>query len=261
MGADFIPTQGPGAVLVVDWTYSFPNPASAAAAVALTNTSIEWSLTCTEAGVTLVGPSSTNIAFAAGQARYDGTTELLVRATPDTPGLQKLPCRLQGEAGRGSQTLHATGFSDFEPSVAFTGNLTFTTPTPQRMAGPQKQIPYAIEIVNEGNARVIVRWELVDAPGGRWNILLPDRVTVDPGQSTTAIVTVLTPFDNGYNKGATEFQVRANPAAAEDPNLLGPTTDLILKAQVKGWYVPGPSPAVLLAGLALLGLTVRRRME
>lgn len=255
-GETAIPIHHAG-VLAVPWTYTFPNAAAASAAVALGNTTLVWMLGCAEGQVAIVGPASTPIQFTPGSTSYTGTARLSIQATPDTPGLRELACRIEGVAGGSVQTLQATDANDFAMDVAWNGEVTFSS-VATRQAGPQKQIPYPIEVTNAGNSRVLVSWEALDDPGGRWNILVPEPLTLDAGQTATAIATVATPYDNGYNKDSGTFQIRAVVTSPSDPDLVLASQEIPLGATVRGWYVPGPSPLLAFAALALAGILARR---
>ena len=242
-------------VILVPWTYTFPNPGAAAAAFALGSTTISWVLGCAEGQVAIVGPSETTITFAAGTTDYSGTASLSIQATADTPGLRELSCRIEGSAGGTVQTLQSTDANDFLEVVAWNGNVVFASPPP-RQAGPQKQIPYPIDITNEGNSQIQIQWEVIEA-AGKWAILVPEPITLDAGQSVTTIATAVTPFSNGYNKDRESLQIRAIVTPVGGDERIA-TETIALGATVRGWYVPGPSIGFAVAALALAGSLTRR---
>lgn len=258
-GGMLVPVEATGVSLEVPWTYTFP----AAAAQPSGSTTIVWTLTCPNV---TSDPVSATVTFAPGQQEYTGTAVIPLSAPRDAPGLQIERCAVAGEAGGAVDSLQASATKETDMAIAFYANITVSAPDSSRQGGPQKQVPYSIQVTNNGNTRIVVTFEVADGPGGQWNLLLPEVMLLDSpnsgaGQTTnTAIVTVATPFDNGYNSGSADFVIRVHTAAADDPDQVGPSTDVPFTAQVKGFYVPGPQLPLLLAVLGIAAVLRVRRL-
>lgn len=243
--------------LLVSWSYTFPNPpAAAASGIVLGDAVIAWSLTCSER-IRLLDPMTTTIVLDPLQTHYEGTTRLALRANQGTPGLVALACDLQGHVGAGQPSLEADDAHAVSLYAEWQSNFTATATHTNRLTGPQKQTTYPIDITNQGNTPMAFRTELADRPNKGWNVLLPEPVVVVPGESATVLVSLATPFHNGYNKGSTDFEVLVLASPVEDPSQTAGPQVIQLGGQVRGWYVPGPSPALLVVALGL-GLLMRR---
>lgn len=240
--------------LEVPWTLTFADPATAAAELSGEPHAITWTLACPEP--LAIPPSSTPIEFVPAQVEYAGTALLTVQADPAARGVSDIPCQVTGAfAGNSMQaqdTVEATLV------VTYHGALNVTAPVTDRMGAPQKQIRYELTITNQGNARTVVTFEAAALPG-KWQLLLPDPVLLEPGETRTAFVSVATPFDNGYNKGGTDVTIVMTPMSADDPEQVGPATSVELHATVNGLYVPGPPLALLVVALAVASAWHGRR--
>lgn len=252
-----IPVSPTVGELLVPWRLEFQNAATALASA--TEIAITWTLSCDDAGITLVNPQATTLTFVPGQATYQGSATLPIAATPETVGDVTVRCTLAGLARDSNGAMQAGDDVEFTALVQALPRIEATVPDVQRQAGPQEQIPYPIAIKNVGNSRVQVRFEVVRMSSGKWNILVPETLALDPGMQGIAIVTVATPFHNGYNKGSEAFALRAIPTSLGDTQVQGEAVPLEFHSHVRGWYVPGPSPMLLAAGLAGLAALVARR--
>lgn len=240
--------------LRLPWTLTFPDVAQATASTAGNGTRLDWSGQCA-AGVTLF-PSSSAVGFEPAASVYTGTSVVQIQASPEAPGVESLPCTFTG------QLVTPTATSDhafpFTVQVPFVGLIEAQATDDRKASGPQKQIPFEIEMANRGNARTQVLWELADAPRGKWNALLPEVTLLDAGQTVSAFFTVATPFQQGYNSDRGTFVIRLVPTAAEDPTQTAEPVELELRASAQGWYIPGPSPVLVFAVMALAAIGVRR---
>ncbi len=251
-----IPVGPNDALWQVPWSLTYTN--AVVAAQSASQTSISWSLACDE-DVRLLDPVPTMVQFAAGEETYTGIAEVRVAAAPTARGDVPMRCTMTGTVTDENGITQATGSVQYSAQIAFQGSIETVVPSGMRQAAPQKQIPYPIEITNTGNSRTQVVFEMVDAPGGKWNAILPEQVVLDPGETRVAVFTVATPFANGFNNGDGSFVVRAIPTSVLNPNVQADPVEIPFQAQVKGWYVPGPSLALLALGIAGLAAVVRRR--
>lgn len=251
-----IPVAPDDGLWQVPWSLTFSN--AVVAAQSASQVSISWALSCDQ-DIRLLDPTPTLVQYAAGEDSYAGVAELRVTAAPTAQGDVPVRCTMNGTATDENGVMQATDSVEYGALIEFKGSIAVVVSSSMRQAGPQKQIPYPIEITNTGNSRTKVAFEMVDSPKGKWNALVPEQVVLDPGQTLVAIFTVATPFSNGYNNGGESFVVRATPTSVLDSNVQADSVEIPFQAQVKGWYVPGPSMALLALALAGLAAVVRRR--
>lgn len=244
------------AMMAVDWRYELPSPG---AATALGNTTIAWSLSCPGNQFALAHSVSTAISFMPAMTQYTGTEQLPIQPHPEAIGLEVVSCTLAAAAGRGQILLEAATERPIDLHVAWHGNLTIEPLGEKRQAGPQKQTPYPIQVTNHGNARAVVSWSMAQRPGDDWQVLLPEAITLDVGETEIVNVVVATPFQNGYNRGDTDFTVRAVASAFADPAVQAEPQDVPLKSSVRGWYVPGPSLGLMLVAVAGAVILTRKK--
>jgi len=138
-----------------------------------------------------------------------------------------------------------------------------------KQAGPQKNVPFEIEISNFGNARTQVSFELASEPNGkRWEAVLPDNLILDSptggGEgktSDTATFTIATTYKTGWNNEQGSYQIIMKPTSADQPDKQGNPISANVLVRVRGVYVPSLEPIVLLGaviGLALVARLSRR---
>lgn len=242
-----------GAVTVtIPWAYTPPS----AAASSVTSVDVTWTVTCGEVGS---GLGSDSRQGAPGAMRVEGTATVslqLVGALAEV----SYPCGLAGHATNpvpGGDADSVPGLVTVVLPVVF--DVTLDVEAPTRKAAPQKAIDYRATVANNGNGDVIVRFELVSGPGGgKWAALAPERVRLEPGTSLTIPVIVSTTFHNGFVSDKQDYVLRAWPVSAVDDEREGDAVEVALQANAEGFYIPGPSP-VLLLGLLGLAVVVRRR--
>lgn len=254
-----IPLEPALTALVVPWIYRFDNALAAPAAFGNGNVTLRWSLDCGDSGVRLVDPPVTLLAFVPNQAEYQGTATLPVTAAIDTPGQVPLACALDAHASAAVPSMETNASAAFQPEAAFRGEIRVAAPEPSKKTGPQKQMGYQIEVENLGNSVTHVRFEVLEGNRGKWQALLPDPLVLDPGDTGTVNFVVATPYGNGYVSDATDFRVRVVPVSAQDKTLTGPAHEVEFHAVAQGWYVPGPSPFLVLGVLVLAALALRQR--
>lgn len=245
--------------LAVPWIYRFSNPASAAATFGDGDVTLSWELDCGESGVHLVEAPASTIQHVPGQAEYEGTAELPVAGSNDTLGETPLACTIEGHASAATEPMAVDGSLDFTAFAAFRGEIRLSTPEASKESGPQKMIRYEVAVENLGNAPIKVVFEPVGDLPGKWQELMPDPLLLDIEETGTVLLNVATPFHNGYVRDATNVVLRATPVSQTSSDLKGPAQEIEFRASSHGWYVPGPSPVVLCAVLALAAVLVRQR--
>lgn len=247
--------DGTDGKLLVPWTLTFPTPASAAADLLGSEATVAIAGQC-DGGVTIQGASSI-VAFSPDAESYTGETIVTISTSAETVGLTEVTCQLVGTftGTRSSvQDTVATGVP-----LVFVSALNVTVLDDHRKAGPQKIIRYALELHNGGGGRMQVMFDLPDgAPEGRWNVLLPAPVLLQPGANATAVVAVATPYENGKVDESIKIVVRVIPSSAETTQS-GTPIDVPLHAAAEGLYIPGLSTPWLVAALAGLAAVAARR--
>ncbi len=203
-----------------------------------------------------------NIATAAQKSFYDSDPiTVSVTISKDAPGLKKILCHINAHADA-VIVQNAAGPADAQPadfkvSSAFFPLIQAKVANKVDEAGPQKTIPFNIELTNFGNAQTKIRFQLATTDYGKWNPVLPDTLTLDSPSSgggttkDTASFQVATPFHNGWNNEEKSFQITMTPIATQDETQTGTPIDATVLARVRGIYVPGFESVAMLG--ALLG--------
>ncbi len=243
----------------VPWMVQFGNVVGANAAPADGQARIEWALACGEHELRLEN-ATTPIPSEPGQGgKRSGVAGLSVQAAAGTRGMEPLECLLTAAFRETSGSYGADAEVPVQPVVDQVGGIAASVPFPVKQAGPQKQVPFEIEVRNDGNSQVSVAFEVVERPRGKWNALPPEVLFLGPGGTNTAIFTVATPFHQGFVNMAGNYTVRLTPSAGPGGEPAGEPVDVGVRVTAKGWYVPGPSPLLAVAVLAALALAVRAR--
>lgn len=252
-----LPAQPDGTAVEVAWTYRFSAAAFGAGQAATEASRIDWTLACDSGQVLLLNASTPLEPDNWDEVR--GTSRLEATATPET--LDGTACTLTGQPVSDSPAVPGGNAHTVEVAmpIRFHPRLTLEVMGADRQASPQKQIPFPVEMTNHGNARTVVLLEVLQEPQGKWAVLLPDPIVLEPGEARLAIVNVATPFENGWVSEDGPVVVQATPVLARDNAVRGEPIRLEMHASAKGWYVPGPSAGLVLGGLALLAVAARRR--
>lgn len=254
--------DGPAAPLVVSWEYT-GTPAARGGAT------LFWEKpTCAAAGITIAGNATQAVAGEPGTSSYSGTSAFQVRATRQAPGEVGVKCTLTahveetvGGATTGNVTTSAT------VQVAYVGEVRAAAAVTHKVAGPQKPIPFQIEVENLGNAQTQVVFQVANKPDDRWaNFIPPAPITLDspntPGGKSkdTATFTVNTPYRNGPNSGSQNFTLIVQAVSSRDNSKLGNSLQVAFTAGVDGMYIPGPDAALplLLVACVAVARSVRR---
>lgn len=222
-------------------------------------------------GIRVVGPAQRfiNIATPEANAEYTVTADFQVSAPRSAPGLVGLQCTMGVKA---SQVMQSTVpaveevTSNFEVSVDYYSLNQVKVATKLKQSGPQKQVPFEMEVTNFGNARTSYLFEIGNQPKStKWNELLPEVLLLDSPNSgqgsnvNTAIFTVATPFKNGWNNDEGSYQILIKPAAADDNTLTGTPLTANVLVRVRGVYVPSLEPLVMLGAILGSALILRLR--
>jgi hypothetical protein len=252
--------------LTVDYTYTFDDPAFTPSGVVTANVVIDLPFQCTN-GVIISGPTSVVKQIVQPPAATTGSATFQVSIPRTAPGLQALQCTLKAKA----EGLNAATTQSPESAFPFTVTADYYSlnqvklATKLKQSGPQKQVPFEMEVTNFGNARTSYIFELGNGPGGKWQAILPEVLLLDSPNSgqgsptNTAVFTVATPYKNGWNNIQGSYQIIVKPSAADDSTKTGNPLTANMLVRVRGVYVPGLEPTVMLAALLGSALVLRLR--
>jgi hypothetical protein len=258
-GAGTIAVEPNVTVLQVPWSYKFSNAATAAVAKPTGKATIEWSAPCQGVVRSLgLDGGSTDVPFETGKTDYMGTAILGLHVPVGTRGAVSFACHLEARSAGGPGILPTNASLEFPARVAYLAGLQVVAAQDHLASGPEKIMRFKVFVANNGNARTLVSFTLQETPTGKWNAILPEVLSVEPGQAESAIFAVATPFHDGYVGAEGTYVLRATPAAADDASLVGSPVDIPLHASVHGWYMPGPSPILVLAVLGIAAVLRRR---
>lgn len=204
------------------------------------------------------------------QPPYSEDANLFVTVPRTAPGLVTATCTF---TATGTELLQQGVPAPAEYAGSFPLNVGYYSlnqvqvATKLKQAGPQKQVPFELEVTNFGNARTQYLFEVTNAPGGKWNALPPEVMLLDsPNSGTgtptnTAIFTVATPFKNGWNNDEGAYTITIKPSAADDAEKIGNPLTANILVRVRGVYVPSLEPFVMVAAILGTALVMRLRKD
>jgi len=248
------------------FTYSLPTAAQSANAGVQPNVIVTLTPQCAS-GVVISGAPTTIVTMAAGSASAQGQATFQITIPRTAPGLTPIPCTMKIKADAPNQSIGPAP----EQTVTFSVTADYYSVNQVKLSqklkqsGPQKQVPFSMDITNFGNARTQYTFELTNKPSGKWNAILPEVLLVDSpntGQgspTSTTTFTVATPFKNGWNNIEGAYQLTIKPVSADDPTKTGNPLTANMLVRVRGVYVPGLEPAVMLAAVLGSALILRLR--
>lgn len=250
-----------------DWTYSVPlNPVQGAAGV--TNTAqVTFDVQCPADRILVSGGLTQTFALDPAQTTdYEGTIQVLLTVLRTAPGLEPASCDVSGSVGQvvpSAIPASNTQTYKFDIKPDYVPYLEAQSASKLRQGGPQKQIPFAIDITNFGNAPTKVIFAIDSAPKGKWQGLLPDPALLDaPGgnlQSKQIVFNVATPYKNGWNNDEGSFTISMTPEYQFNSEKKGSPVTVTVLARVRGVYVPSIEPFVMVA--AILGTALVARLQ
>ncbi len=187
-----------------------------------------------------------------GATRIELPVEVILVGQSDVPAEEPYAITFTGSAGN----VEASNSTNVE--MVYEGRVEATAASPHRMAAPQKQIRFPIELQNHANGRTLVRFEAVQPKEG--HLISPTPVVLEAagqeGSRATVEALYATPFDNGYVTAKEALVVTMTAVSAKTEAPAGQPFQIELTAETKGWYIPGPG-VLLLPGL--LGAAALRR--
>jgi hypothetical protein len=253
----------------VAWTYSFTQVATSVGGAVTPTVQIKWTQpSCDKSGTAIAGSLVQIITLDnTGQKQSaSGTATFTLSLSQAAPGETDILCTFKGKVSPvvGTQipeSDEATG--TLLVKAKFLGLLTANVPTTIQEAGPQKEIRYEIELTNLGNALTNVDFTLIGNAAAGWSPVPPTPIIMQSQQQGGTEFTkkvnflIQTPHKNGWNNDETTFQLRITPSSTKDPDLKGNPVAVNVLSRVRGIYVPGPEPILLVAALAGTALVAR----
>lgn len=248
------------------FTYNLVSPAQSANTGVTPTVTVHLVPQCAS-GVLVTGPTTTIVTMSAGQTASPGSATFQITIPRTAPGLAPIACTMKMSADAPNNSIGAIP----EQPVSFSVTADYYSvnqvklSTKLKQSGPQKQVPFAMDITNFGNARTQYTFELTNKPAGKWNAILPEVLLVDSPNSgqgsptSTTTFTVATPFKNGWNNLEGSYQITIKPSSADDPTKVGNPMTANMLVRVRGVYVPGLEPAVMLAAMLGSALVLRLR--
>lgn len=188
----------------------------------------------------------------------------------DAPGLQTITCTatITAAAVSGGTVQGDSDTVQFNVRADYYSLIQASVSQKVQQAGPYKEVPFDIELSNFGNARTQIAFEVTERPtGGKWNVAIPDNIILDSPNTGTgspndvATFTVTTTYKNGWNNEQGSFTLLLRPTSADQPDKVGNTLSTNMLVRVRGVYVPGLEPIVMLGALAGAGLVARMRND
>lgn len=253
----------------VDFNYVLDNPAVTSGGTANSVVAVDLTFQC-QNGVVITGPAQVLVPIQTGaQSTFPGKGTYQLTIPRTAPGLQSIPCILKAKAQQVNAGIPASpeAQSPFTVTADYYSVNQVKLASKLKQSGPQKQVPFEMEVTNFGNARTQYTFELGASPSGKWNAILPEVLLLDSPNSgqgsptNTAIFTVATPFKNGWNNLEGAYQIVVKPASADDPSKTGNPLTANMLVRVRGVYVPGLEPMVLLGAVLGSALLLRLRKD
>jgi hypothetical protein len=265
-----------GADLTLKWHYDWATQGTQVVGAASTATTLQWDPPKCEndgGGTIITGLRSQVVSFGsatpgAPAQKVDGQSIFRIAATQAAPGERPYRCTFAGYvvAPAGQTQIGDSNKANVEVlvTVKYFGLLNAEVPLTVQEGGPQQEIRYDIKLTNLGNAQSYLAFNLIgDVPPG-WLAQAPIPTTIQSLQqgATTNQVTVpliiTTPHQNGWNNDAKAFQLKITPSSTKGTGEMGNEIVVPVTARVRGIYVPGPEP-ILLVG-AIVGVAFVARM-
>ena len=199
---------------------------------------------------------------------YTGTVNIQITVLREAPGMTPAQCTVTGSVGamQGAAVPASTTDTDsFQIIPDYLPYIEAQSAAKLRQGGPQKQIPFAIDLTNFGKAATKVSFAIESAPSGKWQGLLPDPALLDPPggnlQSKQITFNVATPYKNGWNNDEGAFTLSMTPEYQYNSEKTGSPITVTVLARVRGVYVPSLEPMVMVSALLGAAMLIKLRKE
>jgi hypothetical protein len=253
-----------------DYTYTIKIPAQVAAGPVGTAT-VTMDVACPQDKLLVTGSKTDVISVqpkTGAEQSFTGTINIAITVLREAPGLTPIACQVSGSASAlQGQAVPASTVDqeDFQIIPDYLPYIEAQSAAKLRQGGPQKQIPFAIDLTNFGNAATKVSFAIESAPSGKWQGLLPDPALLDPPggnlQSKQITFNVATPYKNGWNNDEGAFTLSMTPEYQYNADKKGSPITVTVLARVRGVYVPSLEPMVMVSALLGAAMLVKLRKD
>ncbi len=268
------------AQVTLAYKYDFGNPVTPVGGASQTTATATIQIKCTDPNIIVTGPESTTFNISptensGASSTFEYESKFTIAVTRDLPGLKQIRCNTESfvDAIQGGGTAPIADKSNTAPG-AFTVSAKFYSVVQAKVAqqikqaGPQKDVPFEVQLDNFGNARTQINFEINERPGGdKWSAVVPDDVILDSPASggaktsDTAVFTVTTPFKNGWNNEQGTYRLKMKTFAADDPTQEGVELFTNVLVRVRGVYVPSLEPFVMVGAVIGSALIARQKLQ
>ncbi len=261
------------ATLTLKYKYTIPTSIHNLAGAKQSTVGVTLTFNC-DPGVIITGTTSRSInvdPVSAGATESEFPAEAVFGVTVDrtAPGLKTLACRVLGSAtaldAQFAQSVDQKEIGSFNVKADYFPLISSNVAGKVKDSGPRKNVGFDITLSNFGNAKTQVSFEVLSKPAGkRWQVLTPDPIILDTpnggteATSGTAKLSIATTYKNGWNNEQGAVQLKMTARAAEqlsNPNVLELQSNMLVR--IRGVYVPGFEPVVMLGAVLGAGLMAR----
>jgi len=115
-----------------------------------------------------------------------------------------------------------------------------------KIIGPMDTAEFPIDIINLGNARTEVIFEIINVPDG-WSAIITDDIIIEEGEGSrfTIYLAVKPPKTFGYHDDSASIAIRYTPWMAENPQFAGEAKPMNVLVESRGFSVVGIEIVIL----------------
>lgn len=110
--------------------------------------------------------------------------------------------------------------------------------TNTKIVGPMDTVVFPIEVVNNGNERSTIFFEVRNIPSG-WSAIIADSIDLDVGQKKTVYLSIQPPRGFGYHYDREDIKVYYHPARQINPDLTGTEKTVSFHVESQGFSFVG----------------------
>jgi len=148
---------------------------------------------------------------------------------------------------------------NFQP--AYVPEIGVTVDRPSRMVGPREEVNVNIKIKNNANYWTIVRHEMIDVPDDWSPIINPTKIEISPGGEETITLSVTPPYNFGWHDETKVIQIDFTPEASPGGGEPGPSVQVYLRFNNRGFSTPGFETAFLFIAISLFMILFAKRRK
>lgn len=197
------------------------------------------------------------------------TVKIVISASDQAPAFNPQPLQITASTQPGGTGSPLTGTGSTVVEAGYFSILDVQVQNAIVVERPQTTINIPVSVNNLGNAQTKVNFDLGEGStvGDIANALqpqLPPPTTLGSKQAGASVtkadivLTVQTPYKNGYMNEVGTLNYKITSAYALNPALKGDESKLSVLITTRGFYVPGPSPILFLGLIGVVALTLRR---